>query len=100
MSTPASSRTPMTTPLDRKKRQSASFWFQRASVDSKSPAAASSTPRRTMVTSSVPAIANLVLGRLAKARHVPLRPVRRPFDQLLGVDKRQAEQFYRLRGVG
>src|SRR5689334_24935882 len=87
-------------PCDRKNRQSSSFWFQRASVDSTSPAAASSTPRRAMAISSVAAIADLVFGRLAEARHVPLYPVGGPFDQLVGIDDGKAEQLDRLRRVG
>src|SRR5215468_5419942 len=90
----------MTMPFERKKRQSASFWFQRASVDRTSPAAASSRPSRAMMISSVSAIADLVLGWLAEARHVPRYPISGPLDQLLGVHDGQTEKFDRLRRVG
>src|SRR5690242_16427831 len=53
-----------------------------------------------MAISSVAAIADLVLGRLAEARHVPLHPVGGPFDQLVGVHDGQTEQLDRLRCVG
>src|SRR5712671_4416224 len=49
---------------------------------------------------SVSAIAHLVFGGLAEARHRPRDPVRGPADQLIGVDDRQAEQICRLRCVG
>src|SRR3569833_2263096 len=86
-------------PFDRKNRQSSSCWFQRASVDSTSPAGASSRPRRAMAI-SVAAIADLEIGGLAEARHVPLHPVSGPLDQLLGIDDRKAEQFDRQRRIG
>src|SRR4051812_13294744 len=87
-------------PRDRKKRQSASFWFQRASVDSTRPAAASATSSWTMAISSVAAIAHLVFGRLAQRRHRARNPVGCPPDQLLGIDDWQAEQLDGLRRVG
>src|SRR6185369_15599066 len=91
---------PNTTPWLRKNRQSASFWFQPASVDKTSPACASPTPSSTTSIGSIAAIAHLVFGGLAEARHRSRYPVGRPADELLGVDDRQAEQFHRLRGVG
>src|SRR5436309_14350729 len=91
---------PNTIPLLRKRRQSASFWFQCASVDSTSPACASPTPSSTMEMGSVSAIAHLIFGGLAEARHRSRNPVRGPADQLFRVDDRQAEQFYGLRGIG
>src|SRR5258708_11889183 len=94
------SGTPNTIPLLRKNRQSASFWFQCASVDSTSPAGASLTPSSTMETCSISAITDLVFGGLAEARHRPRDPVRGPADQLVGIDNRQTEQFYGLRCVG
>src|SRR6185295_8271840 len=91
---------PKTIPLLRKYRQSASFWFQPASVDSTSPACASSMPSSTMSTGSIAAIAHLVFGGLAEAGHRSRRPVGGPADQLLGINDWQAEQFYGLRRVG
>src|SRR4051794_37007798 len=91
---------PNTTPWLRKNRQSASFWFQPVSVDSNSPADASSTSSSTMSIRSVAAIADLIFGGLAEARHRSRHPVGGPADQLLGIDDRQAEQFHRLRGIG
>src|SRR5437764_1384762 len=90
---------PNTIPSCRKMRQSSSVWFQRASVDSTSPAIASSTPSLMMDGASVASIAHLVFGGLAEARHGARDPVRRPGDQLLGVDHRRAEQLDRLGGV-
>src|SRR5882757_4015753 len=87
-------------PLLRKKRQSASFWFQRDSVESASAAGASARPSSTMEMCSVSAIAHLVFGGLAEARHRTRDPVRGPGDQLRGIDDRPAEQSLRLRGVG
>ena len=84
----------------RKNRQSASIRFQCASVDSARPASASPTPKSTTASWSVPAIAHLVFGGLAEARHGAGDPVRGPGDQSVGIDDRQAEQFGRLRGVG
>src|SRR5471030_885596 len=49
---------------------------------------------------SIAAIAHLVFGRLAQAWHRARDPVRGPGDQSLGIHDRQAEQFYRPRGVG
>src|SRR5258707_8953725 len=92
--------TPNPPRLPRKNRQSASFWSQCASVDSTSPACASPTPSSTIEMCSVSAIAHLVFGGLAEARHRPRNPVRGPADQLIGIDDRQAEQFDGLRGVG
>src|SRR5439155_26961492 len=83
----------------RKNRQSASFWVQCAAVDSRSPAGASATPSSTRLMRSVSAIAHLIFGGLAEARHRPRHPVRGPADQLIGTDDRQPEQFYGLRGV-
>src|SRR5512138_302093 len=91
---------PNTTPLLRKNCQSASFWFQPASVDSTSPACASPAPSSTMSIFLVPTIAHLIFGGLAEAGHRSRDPVGGPTDQLLGVDDRQAEQSHRLRGVG
>src|ERR1700726_3381929 len=91
---------PNTIPLARKNRQSASFWFQRASLDSFSPSAASASSSRAMEKCSVASIAHLISGRLAQARHRAGDPVRRPCDQLRGIHDRQAEQFDGLRGVG
>src|SRR5207237_9930725 len=87
-------------PWLRKNRQSASFWFQPASVDNASPACASPTPSSTMSIGSIAAIAHLVFGGLAEARHRSRHPVGGPTDELLGIDDRQAEQFRRLRGSG
>src|SRR5690242_11808653 len=87
-------------PLTRKNRQSASFWFQCASVDSTSPSCASAASSSTMSTDSIAAIAHLVFGGLAEAGHRPRHPVRGPVDELLGIDDRVAEQFDGLRGVG
>src|SRR6478609_6712177 len=91
---------PNTTPWLRKKRQSVSFWFQPASVDSAIPACASSTSSSTMPIGSVAAIAHLVFGGLAETWHRPRHPVGGPADELLGVDDRQAKQLHRLRGIG
>src|SRR5665213_3888737 len=91
---------PNTSPWVRKKRQSASFWFQCASVESRSPAGASSGPSRTISACSIAAIAHLVFGGLAVARHRARDPVRCPVDQLLGIDDRQAEHPDGLRSIG
>src|ERR1700748_1161013 len=87
-------------PLVRKNSQSASFWFQCASVDSFNPPAASLASSWLMGRCSVTPIAHLVFGRLAVARHRSRDPVRGPFDLLRRVNQRQAEQFHRLRGGG
>src|SRR6185295_10695639 len=91
---------PNTTPWLRKNRQSASFWFQPASVDSTSPACASPTPSSIMSLGSVAAIAHLVFGGFAEVRHRPRHPIGGPADELLGIDDRQAEQLHRPRRVG
>src|SRR5882757_4789148 len=87
-------------PWLRKNRQSASLWFQCASLESASPADASSRLSSTIAGSSVAAIAHLVFGGLAEVRHRPRNPVGRPRNQLVGVDDRQPKQFHGLRGVG
>src|ERR1700761_3153343 len=91
---------PNTMPLVRKYSQSASFWFQCASVDSARPPATSPAPSWVIARCSVSAIAHLVLGGLAEARHRPRDPIGGPFDQLRRVDDRSAEQLHRLRRVG
>src|SRR5438105_9232341 len=91
---------PNTTPWLSKKRQWASFWFQPASVDTASPACAPPTPSSTTSIGSIAAIAHLVFGGLAEARHRSRYPVGGPTDELPGIDDRQAEQFHRLRCVG
>src|SRR4051812_707531 len=91
---------PSTVPWLRKNRQSSSVWFQLASSDSARPARASVGPSSTLLPYSVPAIAHLILGRLAEARHCALHPVRGPCDQLIGIDDRQPEQPDCQRGVG
>src|SRR5258708_20930084 len=53
-----------------------------------------------MARCSVSAIANLVFGGLAEAWHRARDPVCGPGDQSLGIDDRQAEHSYFLRGVG
>src|SRR6185369_17689557 len=91
---------PNTTPWLRKNRQSASFWFQPASVDSTSPACASPIPSSTMSIGSIAAIAHLVFGGLAEVRHRSRHPVGGPADQLFSIYDRHAEQFHRLRRIG
>src|ERR1700744_717322 len=91
---------PNTMPLVRKYSQSASFWFQCASVDSAIPPATSPAPSCVMARCSVSPIAYLVFGGLAEARHRPRHPVGGPCDELRGIDDRQPEQLYGLRGVG
>src|SRR5258708_15258453 len=53
-----------------------------------------------MARCSVSAIAHLVFGGLAEAWHRARDPVCGPGDQSLGIDDRQAEHSYCLRGVG
>src|SRR5262249_41162564 len=91
---------PKTVPFVMKKRQSASFWFQCASVESRRPPAASRASSWTMANCSVSPIAHLVFGRLVEAWHRPGHPIRGPFDQLCGVDDRQAKQCHGLRRIG
>src|ERR1700748_3346751 len=87
-------------PLVRKNSQSASVWFQCASVESRSPPAASPASSWLIGRCSISSIAHLILGRLAETRHRPHHPVGGPFDQALRVDDRQSEQLDGLRGVG
>jgi len=49
---------------------------------------------------SVSAIAHLVFGGLAEARHRPRHPVGGPCHELRGIDDRWAKQLHCLRGVG
>src|SRR5258708_37056953 len=53
-----------------------------------------------MARCSVSAIGTLVFGGLAEAWHRAWDPVCGPGDQSLGIDDRQAEHSYCLRGVG
>src|SRR5260370_15321802 len=53
-----------------------------------------------MARCSVSAIAHLVFGGLAEAWHRARDPVCGPGDQSLGIDDRQTEHSYCLRGVG
>src|ERR1700759_4417852 len=91
---------PNTMPFSRKYRQSDSFWFQCASVDSASPPGTSPAPSWAMVRWSISPIAHLVFGGLAEARHRPRYPIGGPCDPLRGIDNRQAEKFYGLRCIG
>src|SRR6185437_17163436 len=87
-------------PLVRKYRQSASFWFQCASVESFNPAVASRASSLAIARCSISAIAHLVFRGLAETWHRARHPVRGPFDEPAGIDDGQTEQFHRLRGVG
>src|SRR5277367_81299 len=91
---------PNTIPLVRKKRQSASFWFQCASLDSARPPAASVSASWSMERCSIAPIAHLIFGWLAEARHRARDPIGGPRDQLRGVHDRKAEQSDSPRRVG
>src|SRR6187551_945343 len=62
------------------KRQSATFWFQPASIESGHTASLSAGSIGVIDRTSVLAIAHLVVRRLVERGHVARQPVRRPFD--------------------
>src|SRR5687767_14288156 len=75
-------------------RQSAAVWFQRASRTSAQASSISAVENRALVDNetSETAIAGIVMGGLAEARHRPLNPIRGPFDELHQRHARIAEQ--------
>src|SRR5438128_8437545 len=90
-----------TRPCARNTRQSAASWFQLASraSASTSPNSDGASDGLTANASSEVAIAGIVVGVLAQARHAAGDPVRGPVDELAERHARRAEQPYRLRGV-
>src|SRR6266480_6725110 len=82
-------------------RQSAGSWFQRASRTS-APASSNSdgvSDCLTVSPGSELAIAGIVMGALAEARHAARDPIRGPIDHLAERHARIAEEPRRLRGV-
>src|SRR2546429_6064824 len=83
-----------------KMRQSAASWFQRASRTS-APTSSSSDGVSNCLTASrgsEVAMAGIVMGVLAKARHPPRHPVGGPIDELAQRDARITEQAPGLGG--
>src|SRR6185369_1532563 len=78
---PSLPRRPKPRPAPSMKRQSATFWFQPASIESGQTASLSAASIGAM-TSSVLAITHLVVRRLVERGHVAGEPVGRPFDHL------------------
>src|SRR5579871_4690939 len=74
---PSLPRRPNPRPAPSMKRQSATFWFQPASIDRGQTASLSPT-----LIGSILAIAHLVVRRLVERSHVAGEPVGRPFDHL------------------
>src|SRR5690242_16621358 len=79
---PSAPRRPKPRPMPSMKRQSATFWFQPASIDKGQTASLSATPIVSMLGGSILAIAHLVVRRLVERGHVAREPIGRPFDHL------------------
>src|SRR6478752_2788005 len=78
---PSLPRRPKPRPAPSMKRQSATFWFQPASIESGHTASLSAASIG-VTASSVLAITHLVVRRLVECGHVTGEPVGRPFDHL------------------
>src|SRR5215475_4227878 len=84
-----------------KMRQSAASWFQRASRTS-APTSSSSdgvSDSLTVSRGSEVAMARIVMGVLAEARHAACDPVRGPIDKLAERHARVTEEPRRLGGI-
>src|SRR6266568_4269864 len=84
-----------------KMRQSAASWFQRASRTS-APTSSNSagvSDALTVSRGSEVAMAGIVMGVLAEARHAARDPVRGPIDERAERHARVAEQARRLGGI-
>src|SRR5690349_14012221 len=79
---PSAPRRPKPRPASSMKRQSATFWFQPASIESGHTASQSPTSIGAITNASVLAIAHLVVRRLVERGHVAGKPVGGPFDHL------------------
>src|SRR5262249_59015120 len=85
-----------------KMRKSAASWFQRASRTSAPTSSSSDEVSDFLMVSrgSEVAMARIVMGVLAEARHAACDPVRGPIDELAERHARVTEEPRRLGGIG